>query len=330
MNKILIFRTDRVGDFLISQPFINSINRSFPNSNIDIVCSNKNVFFVKQFKIFSKVILYPNKFFFKIKFFLSIFFSYDVIIVMDGKKRSIFNTLFSFAKLKILFTPSKFNYYIYNFFFKKIYFIDYKIPKISILSKAANFFNSKIIPYDLNINIKGFYLLSKYQKYLDNFIVFNFDEKWIFKNYIKNYKNIEPRIDEFVIFLDILSLKLNKKIFITNGLLKNSVFNYLKSKSHKFDNKLYTYRNNKIFLFDNINIFELQNLISRSLCLVSCHGAPSHLASGYNIPIIDIIDKSELLFFRSYSHHFRKCITLNRDNFRILSKKIINNLKLIL
>ena len=330
MKKILIFRTDRVGDFLISQPFINSINRSFPNSNIDIVCSNKNFYFIKQFKIFSKIILYPETFFLKIKFFLSIFFSYDLIIAIDGKKRSIFNSLFSLAKVKILFTPSKFNYYIYYFFFKKIYLIEYTIPKIFILSKAANFFNSNILSDDLNINKKSFYLLSKYQKYLDDFIVFNFDEKWIFKNYIKNYKNIEPRIDEFIIFLDTLSSKLNKKIFITNGLLKNFVFDYLKSKSRKFDNKLYIYKNNKIFLFDNINIFELQNLISRSMCLVTCHGAPSHLASGYNIPIIDIIDNSELFFFRSYSYHFRKCITLNRDNFRILSKKITYNLKLIL
>ena len=42
MNKILIFRTDRIGDFLISTPIFSSLKRKFKNCKIDIVCSNLN------------------------------------------------------------------------------------------------------------------------------------------------------------------------------------------------------------------------------------------------------------------------------------------------
>jgi len=41
-KKIIIFRTDLMGDFVISTALIQKVKNKFPDSNITIVCSNKN------------------------------------------------------------------------------------------------------------------------------------------------------------------------------------------------------------------------------------------------------------------------------------------------
>ena len=42
MNKYLIFRTDRIGDFLLTAILIKSIKRNDPKSYIKIITSEKN------------------------------------------------------------------------------------------------------------------------------------------------------------------------------------------------------------------------------------------------------------------------------------------------
>ena len=323
MRSVLVFRTDRVGDFLISQIFINALKKKFYNCNIDIVCSNKNFNFVSNFTIFQKVFLYPENFLEKIKFYFSIIFSYDAIIVMDGKKRSIFNTIFSFSKNKILFTPSKFNFFFYYFFFDKIFFIDYKFPIINFLSSACSYFKFNLEKNDLNLVRSNTTSLSIYKKYLNNYIIFNFDEKWFFKNYIRSYSCIQPNQSEFISFLDKMTLITNDRIVIINGLHKSAIFDYLKLKSIKITSKFYIYKKNQIFLFDSIDLFQLQKLISEANLLITCHGAPSHLASAYSVPLIDIIDNSEISIFSSYSYHFRNRHTILRFSFNTISKTIL-------
>ena len=39
MKNILIFRTDRIGDFLVISPIISSLLRNIRNCSVDIVCS---------------------------------------------------------------------------------------------------------------------------------------------------------------------------------------------------------------------------------------------------------------------------------------------------
>ena len=50
MNKYLIFRTDRIGDFLISAILIKSIKRNDPDSFINVVASENNYNYIKSFK----------------------------------------------------------------------------------------------------------------------------------------------------------------------------------------------------------------------------------------------------------------------------------------
>ena len=82
---------------------INQINSSNPDI---IVCSEKNYEFVNSFNFFNNVFLYPNNIFKKLSLFTSLI-KYDYILVTDGKKRSIYFSIFKFCKKKFLFTPSE-------------------------------------------------------------------------------------------------------------------------------------------------------------------------------------------------------------------------------
>ena len=88
----LIFRTDRIGDFLITAPLIHSIHRSEPKSKIYIVASNKNKKFIESFEFIEKIfILKSNKLLDRIKLFIELKrYKFDNIIVSDKKNRSIF------------------------------------------------------------------------------------------------------------------------------------------------------------------------------------------------------------------------------------------------
>ena len=62
MKKYLIFRTDRIGDFLLTAIILKSIKRNESNSHITIVASKKNFDYVKSFDFIDKVILLKKPF----------------------------------------------------------------------------------------------------------------------------------------------------------------------------------------------------------------------------------------------------------------------------
>ena len=314
MKNVLIYRTDRIGDFLVCSSIYSSIKRNYNNCKIDIVCSNSNYNYVKSFDIFNKVFLFPEKFLDKIKFFFSLK-KYDKILVLDGKKRSIYMSIFKKTDKKIIFTPSNFIKKIFSPFFNKSYFIDYKIPKIELIIKCLYDLDCDFIDEDLT-------LLKKYENtnsliYKNNYsdyLLFNFDEKWLANKYIKSYQNIEPTIDELVFFLENISKK--KKIIITNAFVENHLIKKLQLIK---DNTFF----NRVIINDKIDLYELQSLIKESDFFISCHGGPTHMASNYNIKLIYIIDLSEKEFFESYNHHIKNKTQLFRERFSILCEKIL-------
>lgn len=60
MNNYLIFRTDRIGDYIFSQILINSITRNDKKSRIYLVASNKNFFYANRFRNVYKVLLFKK------------------------------------------------------------------------------------------------------------------------------------------------------------------------------------------------------------------------------------------------------------------------------
>ena len=72
MNKYIFFRTDRIGDFLLSAVLIKSIKRNDPSSHITVVSSKKNYNFIKDINFVDTTIIYPEKVIDRLKFFFSL------------------------------------------------------------------------------------------------------------------------------------------------------------------------------------------------------------------------------------------------------------------
>ncbi len=295
MNKYLIFRTDRIGDFLISLILIKSIKMVDSKSLITVVASEKNYQYIKSFNIIDEVILLKGGFFNKLKlFFLLRKQSFDTTIVHDGKTRSKFISFFLSSKNKYFSNINKFSSY---------------IDEIRYILK-----NLKITFNDNFLDILNDRDYSKIYTPKKPYILIHFDEKWIFDQYIKTYSNIEPSLKELETFLTSLTERVNKKIIITTGV------NTPKILKNFFENN----SDGNIILLENLNFFHLESIIVNASLLISCHGAVSHVAAAKSIEQIDVIDKS--YNYSKWSKHFRNYKSIERKNFDSLYKDILNSL----
>ena len=329
MKKYIFFRTDRIGDFLMSAVLFKSIKRSDPKSKIIIVTSKNNHNYIKNSKLIDEAILYPETIIKKILFYLNFFFQkFYLVGILDGKKRSIYFSFLVRAQFKFLFTYKNFYKVIFKIFFTKIFFDRDFSNKLSEIKALLKFLNFDFINEDLN-TIDNRQVLSRSINLLnsDNFILFHLDEKWIFKDYIQSYNSIEPKNEEdFFNFLKKIILKSNLDLVITTGFKKNKFIYYFKKKFKFISNNVYFFNvnNNKIFLYDSLSFFDLEKLILSCNTIITCHGAPSHVAASFEKKIIDIIDNSEREFFLKWTSHFRNHHLISRQNFDLITYEIIN------
>ena len=64
-------------------------------------------------------------------------------------------------------------------------------------------------------------------------------------------------------------------------------------------NKNFYFKNffdKKVYVTKDLNFFELKKLIHNCNLIITCHGASTHLASGFDKKIIDIFDESQRIF----------------------------------
>ena len=328
MNNYIFFRTDRIGDFLLSAILLNSIKRNDPNSYITVICSSKNYDYVKNFHLVDRAVLYPEKNLFKkISFFLGMFFKKNYCaIVCDGKKRSIYSAILLRSKIKILFSTKIIHKVMFNFFFSKILIDKYSKSKILEIQNALVHIKFNFTTQDLNTlkvkNNKNFSINNK------DYVLLHFDEKWIHNNYIKSYKKIEPNVSEFKKFIADIIDKTNKNLVITTGIKNNDLIDKILSEFKFVNNKTFIkhHNSNSIIHIKNTTFFDIEFLISKSNLLIASHGAVTHVAASLNIPIFDIIDDSESIFFDKWTSHFRTYKKFVREDFNLLSKKILDQL----
>ena len=294
INKYLIFRTDRIGDFLITAILIKSIKRNDPNSYIQIISSKKNYAYIKSFKMVDEVVLLNKGLINKLKLIKKLQKSfYKIIIVHDSKKRS--KIISFFLKKDLLIIPN----------------INQSLSYFNDIKKILKFLNFTFDVSDLNTLNERDKIIKKDIKSIDSYIIFHFDEKWIYDQYISRYVNIEPTYNELFSLLNSIISKTNKNIVITTGLYAPEILN--KMKNNKF--------NPKILFYNNTNFFDIEDIIEKSDCLISCHGAVSHVAAAMNVKQIDIIDKT--YNYSKWTEHFRNYTSLNRKSFNVLSNDII-------
>ena len=196
MNKFIFFRTDRIGDFLLSAVLIKSIKRNDPSSHITVVASKKNFYFIKGVNFVDNVIIYPDNIFDRLKFFFNfINKKYYFSCVLDGKKRSIYANMLINAKIKIICSYKLFFKIIFFPFFKKIFVDSDSQTKLDEMKSILKILNYNFEDQDLNILSERKYnqdILYNFLNKRDNFILFHLDEKWIYDQYLKSYKDIEP------------------------------------------------------------------------------------------------------------------------------------------
>ena len=293
MKKYLIFRTDRVGDFLLTSILINSIKRNDPYSHISIVASEKNYNYIKTFDNINEVFLLKNKFFYKLKLILDLRkYFYDFIILHDEKNRSVFISNLCKYKRRIIIKKS---------------IITSQINKIKKILSDLNF---NFIEEDLNI-LKN--RNNQNIKIKEKFALLHFDEKWIFNEYINEYINIEPSEYQLEMFINSIYSKLNKRLIITTGI----------NTPQKLNKVIENIDNSNISLFSNLKFIDLENIVLQANLIIACHGAISHIGSANNIKQIDIIEYKKLEFYKLWTDHFRNHNFLYRKNFHELSNDII-------
>ncbi len=291
MKEFLIFRTDRVGDFLFSLLIIKLIKKNYPNSYITLVASEKNYEYAKTFNVIDKIIILKKNLFSKINLVFKLRKKkYDVIILHDGKNRSKFISFFLKTKKKVSCAADLKNTQI------EIIKIVCKKININFEEDSLNFLDDRRHPV-LNIPFSKYLLL-------------HFDEKWIYNNYIKKYKNIEPTKNELIDFIRNLVKKNN--LIITTGREISKLLNDIR---FEIDYK-------EVKIFDKQNLLEIENIVFNSSLLISCHGWITHIAAAKNIKQIDIIDNSYP--YDKWTSHLRNYNCLHRKSFKVLSKEIID------
>ena len=113
MKKFIIFRTDRLGDFLIITNIIQAIKKKYKDSHITLVGSPYNKKIINSYKTIDKVITHDknNSLHKKISIFINIIKSnYYCSLCLDGKSFSSFTNMFLKAKKKYGIS------YVFNFF----------------------------------------------------------------------------------------------------------------------------------------------------------------------------------------------------------------------
>ncbi len=336
----LIFRTDRIGDFLITLPLIKSIKRNDINAIIDVVSSTKNENHIKSNTFVDNTfLLKSNSLIDKINlFFKLIKKKYDFIIVADKKNRSILISLFLLSKKKIFNISKVIQKKILGFFYKDVFLDNDQVKGTSI---------KKIIEMNcasLNINFKEedykFFSRNQFEDHyklnkifdLDKseYLIFHYDEKWELDQYskvfnkAKNLTSIEIDINLLKKFLVDLAKKKSMDVIVTTGNLETGIINQLKEVSRNLSSNLYNVSNN-IHLIINQDFESISHLISRSKLFISCHGALTHVASCYNVEILDIIEQEKKNHYQRITNHMRKYKSLSRESFNQLSKNIIDH-----
>ena len=324
MTNILIFRTDRIGDLLLTCPAIKTIKKYFPNSSLDVVTSEKNFEYAKTFDFINTVYLFPKKNLLKKIFF---FFKlnknyYDYIYIFDGKDRSILISCFLSSKNKFAKIVKTKHAYLC-----KLFNIKYAQD---IFGKNLNDLHQSLLDYsNIKEKINNFdYLNTKYDnKYaadipFKDLIMIHFDEKWFSSTYINHYEDISPVYEDLVNFLEVISKKNN--VVITTGLYSNDLIKRLISDSKKKINKNIHQSNinNNILIVNKPSFIDLESILRKTKVLISCHGALTHAAASLNVKIIDIVENSKDDLVKRYSLYIQDYHKLNRENFKDLAGNI--------
>ena len=315
-KKIIIFRTDLMGDFVMSTALIQKVKNKFPDSDITIVCSNMNHRLVKLYNIFDTIIIFNKKFnFFKkiLLYFYIIKKKYFICICIDGKNFSITNSLLLRAKYKFLLVYKKSKkilgykftltrpFKFFTHFFTDCQYFDSDKPGTSsnhlptlysnLLKKIDVSFSSKDKYYFPEISNMNSLFLNYYNQIVnDKYLLIHFDEKWL---------DIPDVNINLAAQISSLQKNLHYSLILTSYNNNFTYFNNLKKNftTINFSNDKINFRiekdNNKIFILENMSLPLFEKFISESIFTITCHsGLAIHICGANSTHYVDIVNKN--------------------------------------
>ena len=326
-TEILIFRTDSIGELIVTCPVIITIKKYFNNSRITIITSNKNYEYAKSLDFFDKIHEFPNNNIInKIKFMYKLSKKkFDYIFIFDGKDRSIFSASLIKSNYKVAVRDEK-KISIINKLF------NIKFVKNSNKSNVHDIFQELLNYCKINTNIKNydFLKIKKNNNFLlkipiKNYLHIHLDEKWFKNLYIDSYSDINPSYNDFVDFVKNLALKNN--VLITTGIIDFDLIQNLKIKffQKKTDNiYLRNYSNTSVYFIYMPTFNDIESLLRNAKILITCHGAVTHVANSFNVKIVDIIEENRKVFYQHYTSYLKKYNPIYRAKFDILKDDLLD------
>jgi len=339
--KTLIFRTDRIGDFIISCPFILSYKKNNPHNKVIVVSSEYNFKYINNFKFIDKIIPLKNenKFFPKLLILIKIILllrknKFKDIIILDGKNRSFFISLFLKGK-KTIFLQStwiKFFSRIFGYTYVVNYQIQNQLKNLSYLANLNNF----NIDTD-NIDIYKNYKFDRSFNFDRKYIIIHLDEKWFRKYYYRDFTDINPNSDQVLLFINkiIEKTKSQYDIVLTSGSKKLTIINEIINDFVYLENDDFYEKNisNTIIRYiPNTTFNDLENLVKNSSFLITCEGGISHASHNFGVETIAFYQKNRLQHMMFWTGHMGKLSIFERKSmndlleddsfFKIFKRKI--------
>ena len=315
MDKIIIFKSDMVGDLINFSPCLKIIKDNIKNSHITLVCSEynfqvaKNYSYVDKYVIFNKgriiKYIFSN---FKI-FYLT---KYKYLFQFDGKRSSYLISYFIKANIRstICFVKHKkflgISYQILRptktllkLFFNNFIYCDEKYSNDKkIIHYQANYFDIlKKLNFKITSKKNLFFLDKAYNSIYESFYVNNIKNKFYLFHFDDKWDRYKPK--DYINSLKIIKkISTKNKLIITTG-IKN--FSFLKDLEEKF--YVYNFIENNITLetksstkeiivLKNLPLNLLAYFIKNSEKNISSHSGPIvHISPSFEKMIIDIIPK---------------------------------------
>ncbi len=324
--KTLIFRTDRIGDFIISCPFILSYIKKNPSNKILVVSSEYNYNYIKGFDFIGKIITLKNKnkFFPKLIILIQIIFllrkeKYKDVIILDGKNRSFFISLFLKGKKSIFSDNRGIEFFskIFNYIYVSNYQLQNQLKNFSFLA-SLNEFNIDL----KEINIYRNYTFSNKFQFTNKYVSIHLDEKWFTKFYYRDFTDINPNSKQIESFVNKIFENSNYQydIVITTGTKHlEELSNYVSSFKKINENILEQSHNNKVIRFvKNTSFNDLENIVRNSTFLITCEGGISHASHNLNVKTLAFYQKNRLEHIKFWTGHMKDMNIYERKNMKDL------------
>ena len=338
--KTLIIRTDRLGDFYQTIPYINCLIRNYGKTNVDIVVKKHIYPHIKKKKyLYNKLYSFEesgifNKVLLIVKLRKN---NYKQIIIFDGKDRSIILSKFlNVDKIFHTYPRKKINLLTKISFSKKYTTIldNQTMPLKHLYKNILDKIDVRIIKKDYKIllhqNIKKINIFKNENIKNKKYILIHLDEKWFSDFYIKKYTDISLKKKDFFLFIKKIVKRCRKNLIITTGTIDLPFITEISNEYFNINKKGYCYLKigkYKIILLKKISIENLEIVTMNAKSLITCHGPLSLISGSFNVNLIDIIEKTQKKWYERHTSHIMKYNKLYRIKFSKLAEEIILKLK---